>query len=131
MRARDPGPARCGFSAAAGCGCVRERMAAGARDDIFVREYRRRQRVRLKQGAGFARGKCSGAAAAKAHTSRVRAPGRACVRRHRFDRDRIPVATTSGMWPVALGRADVRVSALGQSPLGALRLLGDWNTGST
>ena len=84
----------------------------------WCRACGRWRRVPLKQRAGFARGTFSGAAAAKAHTSRDRDPGRACVRRHRFDQDRIPMATTSGMPPKALGRADVRVSALPKAPWG-------------
>src|SRR5688572_29569438 len=55
----------------------------------------------------------------EAHTSRVRDPGRACVRRHRFDRDRIPLVTISGMPPNALGRAHARASALPKAPLEA------------
>ena len=83
-----------------------------------VESVGRWRRVRLKRRAGCARSRCSGASAAKAHTSRVRAPGRACVRRQRFDQDRIPVATTSGMWPVALSKSPRSGVGSSQSPLG-------------
>ncbi len=92
MRARDPGPARCRPPIG---GPPRRLMAV-----VFARAWppalTKTVWAQCVWGAGeeshrigepaLHGGKCSGAAAAKAHTSRVRDPGRACVRRHRVDR---------------------------------------------
>ncbi len=98
-------------------------MDAGDHEDgLGAVSVGRWRRVLSKRRAGFARGKCSGAAAAKAHTSRVRAPGRACVHRHRVDR--APDPRCREIRHAALGFGKSARSGVGssQSPLGALRV---------
>src|SRR5688572_24677748 len=63
----------------------------------------------------------------EAHTSRVRAPGRACVRRHRFDRDRIPMPRHQACRPM-LWEESTLGRRLFPKPVGGISRC--WETGT-